>query len=50
MIPDQVMYAKGHHIGMQNRAGPYALTWEEIRADFDFLVGGTGSDVPRNNF
>ena len=32
--PDQVTYAKGHHIGMQTREYPdgrYALNWEEIR-------------------
>ncbi|GAA3753848.1 polysaccharide deacetylase family protein [Terriglobus aquaticus] len=33
-VPDQVTYAKGHHIGMQTREYPegrYALTWQEIR-------------------
>ncbi|WP_419805324.1 polysaccharide deacetylase family protein [Terriglobus sp.] len=32
-VPDQITYAKGHHIGMQTREYPngrYALTWEEI--------------------
>ena len=33
-VPDQVTYAKGHHIGMQTREYPdgrYALNWAEIR-------------------
>ena len=32
--PDQVMYAKGHHIGMQTHEYPdgrYALSWDEIK-------------------